>query len=44
MVKPREKLWIASDGYELKAQKTETVTLSPTLAEVRRQGIGGVFS
>ena len=36
--------WIASDGYELKARKTEPVTLSSTLAEVQRQVIECVFS
>ena len=42
--KTKKEWWIASDGYELKAHKTELVTLSPTLAEVQRQVIGGIFS
>jgi hypothetical protein len=42
--KTKKEWWIASDGYELKARKNEPVTLSPTLAEVQRQVIGGIFS
>lgn len=42
--KTKKEWWIASDGYELKARKDEPVTLSPTLAEVQRQVIGGIFS
>ena len=44
LMEKQKKWWIASDGYELKAPTTEPVTLSPTLAEVQRQVIGGIFS